>query len=66
MVEIQAYMADEDKDLAEAAKKAKEAYVAYEGAYMNFMQAKRQFRATQKGRGFRAPSKGLHGTTRTP
>ncbi len=55
--ELVYYSKSEDKELAAAAKAAHDAYAALESADMNFVQAQRHFRAVQRSRGFKGPSK---------
>ncbi len=47
-----AYLGSEDKELASAAKVARDALITLESADVNFLQAKRHFRAVQMARGF--------------
>ena len=60
--EFVAYIAGDDKELASAARAARDALVTLEAADVNFLQAKRHFRAVQKSRGFkRVESPGFKG-----
>ena len=60
--EFVAYIAGDDKELASAAKAARDALITLEAADVNFLQAKRHFRAVQMARGFqRVDSPGFKG-----
>ena len=48
----------DDKDVSTAAKATLDAYYGSQTGRMNFMQAQRTFRATQRSRGFNGPKGG--------